>query len=325
MLIKKPSDIPSSEITPKSLYMNRRKFMSGAALFGAAVATGAYELSKMAKPSEVVHSNTKLTTVKSQYSTTETLTPYKDITNYNNFYEFSTDKYEPAQLARNFRTSPWQVKVGGAVAQKKTYDVDSLMKLATLEERIYRMRCVEGWSMVIPWVGFPLSNLINQVQPTSKAKYVMFTTLMDPSQFPGQRPTIFGQPVLDWPYTEGLRMDEAMHPLTLLTFGLYGETLPNQDGAPVRIVVPWKYGFKGIKSIVKIDFVGSEPPTAWNKAAPNEYGFYSNVNPNVDHPRWSQATERRIGEFSKRKTLIFNGYGDQVASLYNGMDLKKYF
>jgi sulfoxide reductase catalytic subunit YedY len=194
------------------------------------------------------------------------------------------------------------------------------MKLAPLEDRIYRHRCVEGWSMVIPWVGFPLSNLINQVQPTSKAKYVEFTTLYDLGQFPGQR-----SPVLDWPYTEGLRMDEAMHPLTLLAFGLYGETLPNQDGAPVRIVVPWKYGFKSIKSIVKIDFVASEPPTAWNKAAPNEYGFYSNVNPNVDHPRWSQATERRIGEFTKRKTLMFNGYGDQVASLYNGMDLKKYF
>jgi sulfoxide reductase catalytic subunit YedY len=324
MLIKKPSDITSSEITPKSLYINRRKFMSGATLFGAALATGAYELRKMTTSSEVVHAGTKLTTTKSQYSTTETPTPFKDITNYNNFYEFSTDKYEPAQLARNFRSSPWQVKIGGDVVQKKTYDVDSLMKLATLEERIYRHRCVEGWSMVIPWVGFPLSNLINQVQPTSKAKYVMFATLMDTSQFPGQRPTIFGQTVLDWPYTEGLRMDEAMHPLTLLTFGLYGETLPNQDGAPVRIVVPWKYGFKSIKSIVKIDFVGSEPPTTWNKAAPNLYGFYSNVNPNLD-PRWGQATERRIGEFSKRKTLLFNGYGDQVASLYNGMDLKKYY
>jgi sulfoxide reductase catalytic subunit YedY len=274
----------------------------------------------MVKPSEVVHASTKLATVKSQFSTTEPETPFKDITNYNNFYEFSTDKHGPADLARNFRTRPWKVKVGGAVAQKKTYEIDDLMKLAPLEERIYRMRCVEGWSMVIPWVGFSLSNLINQMQPTSKAKYVKFTTLMDMTQFPGQR-----SEVLDWPYTEGLRMDEAMHPLTLLTFGLYGETLPNQDGAPVRIVVPWKYGFKSIKSIVSIDFVGSEPATAWNTAAPNEYGFYSNVNPNVDHPRWSQATERRIGEFFKRKTLMFNGYGDQVASMYNGMDLKKYF
>ncbi len=317
MLIKKASDIPSSEITPQSAYMNRRSFISGAAAHGAGLAALGGE---MVKPSEVVRASAKLTTVKSQFSTTEPETPFKDITNYNNFYEFSTDKYGPADLARNFRTRPWKVKVGGAVAQKKTYEVEDLMKLAPLEERIYRMRCVEGWSMVIPWVGFSLSTLINQVQPTSKAKYVKFTTLMDMTQFPGQR-----SQVLDWPYTEGLRMDEAMHPLTLLTFGLYGETLPNQDGAPVRIVVPWKYGFKSIKSIVSIDFVGSEPATAWNTAAPNEYGFYSNVNPNVDHPRWSQATERRIGEFFKRKTLMFNGYGDQVASLYNGMDLKKYF
>ncbi|HEX4663374.1 MAG TPA: protein-methionine-sulfoxide reductase catalytic subunit MsrP [Terriglobales bacterium] len=319
MLIKKPSDVPSSEITPKSVYMDRRKFLAGATLFGTALATGC----DMVRPSSVVHANTKLTTVKSQYDTTEKQTPLKDVTNYNNFYEFSTDKYGPAELSRNFRTSPWKVKVGGEVAQKKTYDLDDLMKLATLEDRVYRMRCVEGWSMVIPWVGFSLSNLIKQVQPTSKAKYVMFTTLMDLGQFPGQR-----SPVLDWPYTEGLRMDEAMHPLALLTFGLYGETLPNQDGAPVRLVVPWKYGFKGIKSIVKIDFVGSEPPTAWNKAAPNEYGFYSNVNPNVDHPRWSQATERRLdGSFGLRRipTQMFNGYADQVASLYSGMDLKKYF
>ena len=316
MLIKKPSDIASSEITPKSLYMDRRRFMTGAALFGAAIATVGCD---MVNPS-AVKANTKLTTTKSPLSTTETPTPFKDITNYNNFYEFSTDKYGPAELSRKFRTSPWTVKVGGAIKEKKNYDVDSLMKLAPLEDRIYRLRCVEGWSMVIPWVGYSLSNLINQLQPTSKAKYVMFTTLMDLGQFPGQR-----SPVLDWPYTEGLRMDEAMHPLTLLTFGLYGETLPNQDGAPVRIVVPWKYGFKSIKSIVKIDFVDYEPPTAWNKATPNEYGFYSNVNPNVDHPRWSQATERRIGEFRKRPTLMFNGYGDQVASLYNGMDLKKHY
>ena len=317
MLIKKPSDIPSSEITPKAVYINRREFMTGAASVAAALAVTGCD---MVKPSQVALANTKLTTVKSQFSTSETPTPLKDIANYNNFYEFSTDKYGPADLARNFRTSPWKVKVGGAVPEKRTYQLDELIKLAPLEERIYRLRCVEGWSMVIPWVGFSLSNLINQMKPTTKAKYVKFTTLMDPSQFPGQR-----SQVLDWPYTEGLRMDEAMHPLTLLTFGMYGETLPNQDGAPVRIVVPWKYGFKSIKSIVSIDFVGSEPPTAWNTAAPNEYGFYSNVNPNVDHPRWSQATERRIGEFRKRPTLMFNGYGDQVASLYNGMDLKKYF
>jgi|SRR5579859_1054559 len=321
MLIKKPSDIPSSEITPKSVYMNRRKFMAGATVFGTALATGAYEF--MMTSNVVEAQTTKLTTVKSQYSTTEPATPQKDITNYNNFYEFSTDKHGPAALARNFRTRPWMVKVGGAVKEKKSYDVDTLMKLATLEDRVYRHRCVEAWSMVIPWVGYPLSNFINQVQPTSKAKYVMFTTLMDPGQFPGQR-----SEVLDWPYTEGLRMDEAMHPLALLAFGLYGEPLPNQDGAPIRIVVPWKYGFKSIKSIVKIDFVDYEPPTAWNKAAPREYGFYSNVNPNVDHPRWSQASEHRLdGSFLGKhiKTMMFNGYGDQVASLYNGMDLKKYY
>lgn len=317
MLIKKPAGIPSSEITPKSLYLDRRKFISGATIFGAALASGACE---MTRPSQTVEANTKLSTVKSSFSTDEKETPLKDISNYNNFYEFSVDKYGPADLARNFKTSPWKVQVTGAVAQKKTYDLDDLMKLAPLEERIYRMRCVEGWSMVIPWVGFPLSKLIDQVQPTSKAKYVAFTSVYRPSEMPGQRSN-----VLDWPYTEGLRMDEARNPLTLLTFGMYGETLPNQDGAPVRIVVPWKYGFKGIKSIVKIDFVGYEPSTAWNKAAPNEYGFYSNVNPNVDHPRWSQATERRIGEFLKRKTLMFNGYGDQVASMYSGMDLKKSF
>src|SRR5256885_7179240 len=319
MLIKKPSDIPSSEITSKSVYMDRRKFLTGATLFGTALATGC----DMVRPSSVVHANTKLTTVKSQYDTTEKQTPLKDVTNYNNFYEFSTDKYGPAELSRNFRTSPWKIKVGGDVGQKKTCDIDDLMKLATLEDRVYRMRCVEGWSMVIPWVGYSLSNLINQLQPTSKAKYVMFTTLMDMGQFPGQRAG-----VLDWPYTEGLRMDEAMHPLTLLTFGLYGETLPNQDGAPVRVIVPWKYGFKSAKSIVKINFTDKEPPTTWNMMASNEYGFYSNVNPNVDHPRWSQKTERRIGAplFKQRQpTLMFNGYGDQVASLYNGMDLKKYF
>lgn len=317
MLIKKASDIRSSDITPKSTYMNRRSFIAGGTALGAGLAMLGRE---MANPSDVVAASTKLPMVKSQFSTTEPETPFKDITNYNNFYEFSTDKHGPADLARNFRTYPWKVKVGGAVAQKKTYEIDDLMKLAPLEERIYRLRCVEGWSMVIPWVGFSLSNLMNQVQPTSKAKYVKFTTLMDMTQMPGQR-----SQVLDWPYTEGLRMDEAMHPLTLLAFGLYGEALPNQDGAPIRIVVPWKYGFKSIKSIVSIEFVGSEPSTAWNTAAPSEYGFYSNVNPNVDHPRWSQATERRIGEFFKRKTIIFNGYADQVASLYSGMDLKKYF
>ena len=314
MLIKKPADIPSSEITSKDLYLSRRKFLEGGAALAAAAG-----LAGLATP--LARATTKLDgVVKGPYSTDEKLTPYKDITNYNNFYEFSTDKYEPAGLAKNFRTRPWKVKVEGDIAKPKTYDVDEIIKMATAEERIYRMRCVEGWSMVIPWVGFPLSALIKQVEPTSKAKFVEFTTLYDPGQMPGQR-----RDVLAWPYTEGLRMDEAMNPLTILCFGLYGETLPNQDGAPLRVVVPWKYGFKSCKSIVNIKFTSGMPPTAWNRAAPNEYGFYSNVNPNVDHPRWSQATERRIGEFFKRKTLMFNGYGDQVASMYAGMDLRKNF
>jgi methionine sulfoxide reductase catalytic subunit len=323
MLIKKPADILSSEITPKSVYMNRRKFMAGVAAAGAAaLITG--HVSEVISPSQKVEaSGTKLQTTKSPLSTTETQTSFKDITNYNNFYEFSTEKYGPAELAKNFKTHPWRLTVEGAVAKKKTFDIDTLMGLHALEDRIYRHRCVEGWSMVIPWVGYSLSELVNQTQPTSKAKYVEFETLYDPGQMPGQK-----APVLDWPYTEGLRMDEAMHPLALLCFGLYGETLPNQDGAPVRIVVPWKYGFKSIKSIVKVRFVENQPKTAWNTAAPNEYGFYSNVNPDKDHPRWSQKYERVIGGglfSSRKKTQMFNGYGDQVASLYNGMDLKKYY
>jgi methionine sulfoxide reductase catalytic subunit len=322
MLIKKPADIPSSEITSKSVYMNRRRFMAGAAAAGAALITGS--VSELISPSQKVEAaGTKLQTTKSPLSTGETQTSFKDITNYNNFYEFSTEKYGPAELAKNFKTQPWKLTVEGAVAKKKTFDIDTLMGLHALEDRIYRHRCVEGWSMVIPWVGYSLSELINQAQPTSKAKYVEFETLYDPGQMPGQK-----APVLDWPYTEGLRMDEAMHPLALLCFGLYGETLPNQDGAPVRIVVPWKYGFKSIKSIVKVRFVDYEPKTAWNKAAPDEYGFYSNVNPDKDHPRWSQKYERVIGGglfSSRKKTQMFNGYGDQVASLYKGMDLQKYY
>ncbi len=318
MLTKKPSDIPPSEVTPKSLYLNRRSFISGAgALAGAALA--ARKLGQIVEPSETVIAGTKLEYSKSSYSTSEKETPFNDITHYNNYYEFSTDKYEPADLAKNFNTRPWTVKVDGLVNQSKTFDIDTLLKMP-LEERIYRMRCVEGWSMVIPWIGFPLSTVLNQVVPNSKAKYVQFTSLHDPKRFPGQQ-----RNVLDWPYVEGLRMDEAMHPLTILAVGLYGETLPNQDGAPIRLVVPWKYGFKGIKAIVNIKLVEKQPVSTWTKAAPNEYGFYSNVNPNVDHPRWSQAKERRIGEFLKRPTLMFNGYGDQVASMYNGMDLKKNF
>jgi sulfoxide reductase catalytic subunit YedY len=318
MLIKKGADIPSAEITPKDLYLNRRKFLLGAgAIAGAALA--GHKIGQILAPQSTVLAGTKLDASPSSLSTTEKQTPLNDITHYNNYYEFSTDKYEPADLAKNFNTRPWTIKVEGLVNKPKTFDIDTLLKMH-LEDRIYRMRCVEGWSMVIPWVGFPLSSVLNQVEPNSKAKFVEFTTLYDPKRYPGQQ-----RNVLEWPYVEGLRMDEAMHPLTILSVGMYGETLPNQDGAPVRLVVPWKYGFKGIKAIVKIKLVERQPTSTWTKAASNEYGFYSNVNPNVDHPRWSQAKERRIGEFFKRPTLMFNGYGDQVASLYTGMDLKKNF
>src|SRR5579862_9320570 len=291
MLIKKSSDIPSSEITPKSLYLNRRKFLAGAALAAAGLG-----LREVVSPAIIVRANTKIDGIKpSSFSTKETITPYKDVTNYNNYYEFSTDKYEPAGLAKNFKTRPWTVTIDGLVDKKQTLDIDTIMKMAAPEERIYRHRCVEGWSIVVPWVGFSLSELINKAKPTSKAKFVEFTTVEDPKQMPGQR----GR-VLDWPYVEGLRMDEAMHPLTLLCFGMYGEVLPNQDGAPLRLVVPWKYGFKGIKSVVKIKLVADQPRTTWSAYAPNEYGFYANVNPHVDHPRWSQATEQRIGESGRR-------------------------
>jgi methionine sulfoxide reductase catalytic subunit len=319
MLIKRAVDIPSSEITPKGLYLNRRRFLAGAALAGAATVAGA-GFREFASPSMTAQANAKIDGIKkSSFSTNETITPYKDVTNYNNYYEFSTDKYEPAGLAKDFKTRPWSVTIDGLVDKKQVLDVDSIIKMAAPEERIYRHRCVEGWSIVVPWVGFSLSELINKAKPTSKAKFVEFTTIEDPKQMPGQR----GQ-VLDWPYVEGLRLDEAMQPLALLCFGMYGEALPNQDGAPLRIVVPWKYGFKSGKAIVRIRFTDSQPRTTWNEMAPNEYGFYANVNPNVDHPRWSQAKERRLGEFLKRPTLMFNGY-DQVASLYKGMDLKKNF
>ena len=319
MLIKKQSDILSSEITPRKLYLNRRKFLAGAATAGVAVAAS-IGMRELAFPFMTAEANTKIDNLqKSSFSTTEKITPYKDVTNYNNYYEFSTDKYEPAGLAKDFKTRPWTVSIEGLVKKKQTLDVDTIIKMAAPEERIYRHRCVEGWSIVVPWTGFSLSVLINKAEPLPKAKFIEFTTILDPKQMPGQRVG-----VLDWPYVEGLRMDEAMHPLTLLCFGMYGEVLPNQDGAPLRIVVPWKYGFKSAKAIVKIRFTDSQPVNTWNKAAPNEYGFYSNVNPNVDHPRWSQARERRLGEFLKRPTLMFNGY-DQVASLYSGMDLKKNF
>jgi methionine sulfoxide reductase catalytic subunit len=256
----------------------------------------------------------------SELSIDEALTPYRDVAGYNNYYEFGLDKDGPAQNAGAFVTRPWTVSIEGEVKQPQVIDLDQLRKWFPLEERVYRMRCVEAWSMVIPWLGFPLAALLKRVEPSSRARYVAFTTRLDPEQMPGQR-----ESVLDWPYVEGLRMDEAMHPLTLLAVGLYGKTLPNQNGAPIRLVVPWKYGFKGIKAIVKIELTEQQPKTSWNQVARGEYGFYANVNPLVDHPRWSQATERRIGELSRRPTLPFNGYAEQVASLYKGLDLRKNF
>jgi sulfoxide reductase catalytic subunit YedY len=322
MLIKKPEDIKALEITPKKLYLNRRQFIvsaSAAALSAGAAAAG---IGLTPSPS-AAQARQKLATVKkSEYSVNEKQNSYKDITSYNNFYELGVEKGDPARNAKYLTTRPWTVSVEGEVKKPKTFDIEEIMKLSPLEERVYRMRCVEAWSMVIPWVGFPLSALIKLAEPTNNAKYIHFVTLVDPKRMPGQQPSIFGSPI-EWPYVEGLRMDEAMHPLTILSVGLYGEIMPAQNGAPVRLVVPWKYGFKSIKSIVKVRFVEQQPPTSWNKMQPQEYGFYSNVNPEVDHPRWSQATERRIGEFLRRKTLMFNGYGEQVASLYKGMDLKK--
>jgi methionine sulfoxide reductase catalytic subunit len=318
MLIKTPNDIKSSEITSKELYLNRRQFIlaaSATAVSAGAVLSG---LDASLSTRQVIAGEKLGDLRKSSFSTSEKLNSFKDITTYNNFYELGTDKSDPAENAKYLTTRPWTVAVEGEVKKPKTYDIDALAKLAPPEERIYRLRCVEAWSMVIPWVGFPLSALVKLAEPTGNAKYIQFITLQDPKRMPGQK-----YPALEWPYVEGLRMDEAMHPLTILGIGLYGETLPAQNGAPIRIVVPWKYGFKSIKSIVKIRFVEKQPPTAWNLMQSQEYGFYSNVNPEVDHPRWSQATERRIGEFFRRKTLMFNGYGEQVADLYRGMDLKK--
>jgi len=312
MLIKRPPDILPSEITPPEVYRGRREFMRTAAGLALAGSLGVQAGSAAAA--------VKLATRPGPYGTGEELTPWKDVTGYNNFYEFGTDKADPARHAGSLRTRPWTLQVDGLVKRPGSYDIDALLKLAPLEDRIYRMRCVEGWSMVIPWVGYPLNELIRRVEPLGSAKYVEFTTLNDRTQMPGVR-----FPVLDWPYTEGLRLDEAQHPLTLLSVGLYGEALPNQNGAPVRIVVPWKYGFKSAKSIVRIRFVEKQPVSSWMSAAPREYGFYSNVNPEVDHPRWSQAKERRIGEFLKRKTLMFNGYGEQVARMYSNLDLRRYF
>lgn len=297
--------VKASDITPRAVYLSRRRFMQGLAAVSLAAAWPAS-----------APAGGKLAGVKSGYRADEELTPYKDVSRYNNFYEFGTDKEAPAKNAGTLKIRPWTVTVEGEVRRAKTFDIDQLLKLAPMEERVYRLRCVEAWSMVVPWLGYSLSGLLKKVEPTGNAKYVEFISLHDPEQMPGQK-----LPVLAWPYREGLRLDEALHPLTLLAFGLYGEVLPNQNGAPVRVVVPWKYGFKSAKSIVGIRLTESQPVTSWMRAGPEEYGFYSNVNPNVDHKRWSQARERRIGEFFKRKTLMFNGYGDEVASLYAGLDL----
>ena len=304
MLIGRTPSIKTSEITDEPLYWGRREFIrtAGAAAAAALLPLDPLQHGLLATPDE------------------DKLTPWEDVTGYNNFYEFGTDKSDPSKYAAAFRTKPWKIEVAGEVARPAEYDIDDLLRGFTPEERVYRHRCVEGWSMVVPWLGIPLAKVLDKLQPTGRAKYVEFTTLLDPRQMPGQR-----QRILDWPYVEGLRMDEARHPLTLLVTGLYGKTLPNQNGAPIRLVVPWKYGFKGGKSIVRIRFTERQPQTTWNLAAANEYGFYANVNPEVDHPRWSQARERRVGEFFKRKTLMFNGYAEEVASMYAGMDLRKNF
>jgi len=321
MRIKRPADVRPSEITPPEIYRARRELLRRAVAAGLIVAGGGWSgISAAARE--------RLATTKRLVTTDEKLTPYDDVTRYNNFYEFGSDKDDPVKRAQGLRTRPWSVAIEGEVKKPAVYHLEDFLKPFALEERIYRLRCVEAWSMVVPWVGIPLAGVIKRVEPTARAKYVEFTTLYDPAQMPGQRPGLLGTG-LEWPYVEGLRLDEAMHPLTLLAVGLYGEVLPNQNGAPLRLVVPWKYGFKSAKSIVKIRFVETQPKTAWNKASPSEYGFYSNVNPSVDHPRWSQVYERRIGEGGlfapKRKTLPFNGYAEQVASLYAGMDLAKNF
>ena len=316
MLIKRAADIRSSEITPKSLYLRRREFIQASAAALAAAGFGTLACNAAAQGGLA-----KLPNVKkgSPFNTTEKQNSYDDITSYNNFYEFGTDKGDPKPNSRNFRARPWKLAIEGEVAKPASYDLDEFIKPHTLEERIYRLRCVEAWSMVIPWVGIPLADVIKRVQPTGKAKFVEFTTLYDANRMPGQR-----SGVLDWPYVEGLRLDEAMHPLSILVVGLYGEILPNQNGAPIRLVVPWKYGFKSIKSIIRMRFVENQPLNSWQRSASNEYGFYANVNPTVDHPRWSQARETRLPSlFKNTPTQMFNGYGDQVASLYTGMDLRK--
>jgi methionine sulfoxide reductase catalytic subunit len=320
MLIRKAPELTYADVTPRSVYLDRRKFLRTMGIVGATAVAGK-GLFELALPSRHAFAATKLTGLaKSPFSTTEKQNTFEDVTHYNNFYEFGTDKGDPAKNSKNFQTSPWTVSVEGEVSKPRKFSMDDILKLAPLEERIYRHRCVERWSIVVPWIGFSFSALVKLVEPTPKAQFVAFESYYDPRQMPQGK-----YAGIDFPYVEGLRMDEAMHPLALLCVGMYGETLPNQDGAPVRMVLPWKYGFKSVKSLVKIKFQQKMPPTTWNRFASNEYGFYSNVNPSVDHPRWSQAKERRLGEIFMRNTLMFNGYGDQVASLYNGMDLKKYF
>jgi methionine sulfoxide reductase catalytic subunit len=323
MLIKKAADMRESEATPKELYLRRREFLKVAGNTALAV-TAAGAIGGVLTSSEADAQNPsaqKLQNLKkSAFNTDEKLNSYKDVTTYNNFYEFGLDKEDPARYAGSLKARPWSIVVEGQCAKPGTYNVEDIMKWFPLEERIYRMRCVEAWSMVIPWAGFPLADFVKRFEPSSKANYVKFTTLLDMKQMPGQT-----EPVLRWPYVEGLRMDEALHPLSMLAVGLYGEVLPNQNGAPIRLVVPWKYGFKGIKSIVRVTFQEQQPLNTWQQTKADEYGFFANVNPDVDHPRWSQRTERRLGEFFRRKTLPFNGYAEQVASLYTGMDLRKFY
>jgi sulfoxide reductase catalytic subunit YedY len=319
MLIRKAPDLTYADVTPKSVYLDRRKFLEAMGIVGAAAIAGR-GLFEMAWPSQSTVAAAKFTgLVKSPFSTTEKLNSLEDVSHYNNYYEFGTDKGDPAKNAQKFQTSPWSVSVEGEVKTPRKFTMDEILKLAPLEERIYRHRCVERWSIVVPWIGFSFNVLAKLVEPTPKARYVAFQTFYDSKQMPQAK---YGG--IDFPYVEGLRLDEAMNPLALLCVGMYGDTLPNQDGAPVRMVIPWKYGYKSIKSLIKIRFQEKEPPTTWNRYSSDEYGFYSNVNPNVDHPRWSQSKERRLGEIFTRNTLMFNGYGDQVAAMYSGMDLKKF-
>jgi sulfoxide reductase catalytic subunit YedY len=319
MLIRKSPQLTYADVTPKSVYLDRRKFLQAMGIVGATAVAGKGIFDLALPPQGVLAATQFSGLIKSPFSTTEKPNTLNDVSHYNNYYEFGTDKADPAKYAQNFKTSPWTVSVEGEVSKPRKFTMDEILKLAPLEERIYRHRCVERWSIVVPWIGFSFNILAKLVEPTAKARYVAFQTFYDPRQMPQAK---YGG--IDFPYVEGLRLDEAMNPLTLLCVGMYGDSLPPQDGAPVRMVIPWKYGYKSIKSLVKIRFQEKEPPTTWNRYSSDEYGFYSNVNPNVDHPRWSQAKERRLGEIFTRPTVIFNGYGDQVASMYSGMDLKKF-